>query len=130
VAYATVEQLDGVLGHTPSNAAVLLDRASRDIDRALKSAFYVPDDPDVLTALQEATLEQVAWQLESGNPSGIRHSDQPGVPSGPSAGGISLTRTGRTVGAASGPPWLGEQAWIILQTAQLTGHAPFTWLGG
>jgi hypothetical protein len=130
MAYATVGQLEGLLTFMPGNASTLLDRASRDIDRALLCSVYNTSDTVIVAALRDATLEQVAWQLESGNTSGIRHGDQSGVPSGGSAGGVSLSHTGRSVGAASAPEWLGSQAWTILQGAGLTGNPPFTYRGG
>lgn len=130
MAYATAEQLEGVLGFMPANASVLLGRAGRDVDRALLCSTYDTSDPVIIAALKEATLEQVAWNLEGGNTSGIRHGAQPGVPSGGSAGGVNLTRSGGSAGAASGPEWLGSQAWTILQTAGMTGQPPYTYRGG
>jgi len=133
MAYATVEQLADRLGSSaPPNASVLLDRASRDVDRVLMCSNYNTADSAVLTALQEATLEQVAWRLECGDVNGIRHDVQSGVVSGGGgAGSVSVSRTGNPVGAATyGTPFLGDQAWTILQQAGLTGQAPYTYLGG
>lgn len=131
MAYASVQDLGGVLdGYTPSNAQVLLDRASRDIDRALQCATYDvdsngdPTDTQVLAALRDATLEQVAYQLEIGNKSGIAHGLQGGVPSGTSAGDISLSRGPSTGGATADQPWLAEQAaWILRQASGITWGA-------
>jgi len=131
MAYATVEQLTDELGYAPNNAQKLLDRASRDIDRVLMCSNYNTADSAVLTALQQATLEQVAWRLECGDVNGIRHDVQSGVASGPGAGSVTLSRTGNPIGAAtSGTPFLGDQAWTVLQQAGLTGQAPYTYLGG
>jgi hypothetical protein len=131
MAYATVEQLVDRLGSTPRNASVLLDRASRDVDRVLMCSNYNTADSAVTTALQEATLEQVAWRLERGDVNGIEHTAQPGVPSGGAAGGVSLSGGGNAVGGSTyGSPRLGDQVWIILQQAGLTGQAPYTYLGG
>jgi hypothetical protein len=135
MAYATVQDLDGVLDYMPGNAQVLLDRASRDIDRAIQSAVYavdtdgMPTDSAIAQALKEATLEQVAYNLEAGNKTGIRHDLQSGVPSGTSAGDVSLSR-GPSVGGATGDlPWLADQAEWILRQAGLRGQAPqtYTW---
>jgi hypothetical protein len=138
MAYATADDLADLLGNqVPPNAQRLLDRASRDVDRAIKCARYstdvndLPTDPVVLAALKAATLEQVAWRLECGDVNGIRHDAQSGVPSGGGAGSVSLSRTGNTVGAATGgTPQLGDQPQWILRQAGLMGLAPITYLGG
>lgn len=120
-AYATLPELNHKLGRTPPNAEQLLIRASRDVDRALLCTVYDRDDPKVRDALREATLEQVAANLEHGNATGL---------GGSRRGGFTIGRL--TVQAASdaatdapvkiGPVW--EQAWDILQQAGLTGHGP------
>jgi hypothetical protein len=139
VAYATVQELgdpDGPLGYTPSNAQLLLDRASRDVDRAIQCAVYATDgsgaatDDKVITALKEATLEQAAYQLEIGNKSGIGHGLQSGVPSGASAGEVALSRGPSTGGASADQPWLAEQAAWILRQAGLLGPGPQVGDGG
>lgn len=137
MAYATVTDLEEWLGQgwARPNAQRLLDRASRDVDRAVQCATYatdgddLPTDPVVLAALKNATLEQVAYQLEIGNTSGIAHPLQSGVPSGESAGSVSLSRGPSSGGASSEYPWLGEQAAWILKQAGLLGQAPYTWIG-
>jgi hypothetical protein len=132
MAYATVQDLGGVLSYTPANGQVLLDRASRDIDRAIQSAVYDVDDNGlptlaaVITALKEATCEQVAYQLEIGNKDGIAHGLQSGVPSGTSAGSVQLSRGPSTGGATVDQPWLGDQARQILRAAGLLGQEPQT----
>ncbi|MFI6266154.1 hypothetical protein [Micromonospora sp. NPDC051006] len=120
MAYATIEQLNEKLGRTPVNAQQLLDRASRDVDRALLCAIYDPDDQDVTDARREATLEQVAANLDAGNVTGN---------GGGRAGGFTIGRL--SVQASSDPQdrpvkigSLWEQAWTILQGAGLTGHGP------
>jgi hypothetical protein len=136
VAYATVEDLDGPLDYVPANAQVLLDRASRQIDRAIQCAVYdvdddgLPTDAKVTTALKEATCEQVAYNLEVGNTSGIPHGLQSGVPSGSSAGEVSLSRGTSAGGASADQPWLGDQAASILRTAGLLGPGPQVGDGG
>jgi hypothetical protein len=119
VAYATIEQLNNKLGKTPVNAQQLLDRASRDVDRALLCAVYDPEDQDVVDALREATLEQIAANLEHGNVTGL---------GGARRGGFSIGRLTVQAGSSDDPPVrigsLWEQAWTILQAAGLTGHSP------
>lgn len=135
MAYATVQDLRGVNGFSVGNAQVLLDRASRDVDRAIKSAVYsvdadgLPTDPKIVTALKEATVEQVTYNLEIGNANGIAHGLQAGVPSGGSAGGVELSRGPSAGGATVDQPWLGAQAEQILRQAGLCGQAPqtYTW---
>ena len=130
MAYATVQQLTDALGNTPPNASLLLDRASRDIDDALLCAVYDVDDngdpTDVkhVTALREATIEQVAYNLEQGNKRGIRHGMQPGVPTGASAGSVDLSRGQSVGGSTLALPELGDQAWKILRTAGLVPAGP------
>ena len=135
MAYATEQDLTGVLDYVPANAQVLLDRASRDIDRAIQCAIYTttgdgsPTDAAIAQALKAATLEQVAYNLEAGNKVGIRHDLQSGVPSGGSAGDVALSR-GPSVGGATGDlPWLADQADWILRQAGLRGRSPqtYTW---
>lgn len=136
MAYATVGELTTALGYTaPGNGQQLLDRASRDVDRAIQCATYdtdsggLPTDPVVLAALKTATLEQVAYNLEVGNANGIVHAMQSGVPSGESAGSISLSRSPSAGGSTDGLPWMGPQAAWELQQAGLLGQGPYTWIG-
>jgi hypothetical protein len=123
--YATVAELTEQLGFTPARAELLLVRASRDVDRALLCAVYDPADPAVMEALRQATCEQVAGMLDSG--------DLTGTGSAPptssfSIGKVSVVRGGQGAGGSAaqaskiGPLW--PQAWTILQLAGLTGHGP------
>lgn len=134
MAYATVDELtDWLERNVPPNAQRLLDRASRDIDRTLLTALFDITDTDVLATLKEATLEQVAWRLERGEPNGIAHPDQSGVPSGLGGVGVTLTRPGgAAVGAAtSGSPRIGDQVVTVLQSQdKITWIGPITWAGG
>lgn len=124
MAYATAEELEQHLGYEPDNAARLLDRASRDIDRLLLCARYDTDDEDIVAALKTATLEQVAYQLAQGNADGIRHGMQPGVPTGSSAGAVDLSR-GQSVGGSTRElPLIGEQAFAVLQAAEIAFSGP------
>jgi hypothetical protein len=123
-AYATVEELEEYLGYVPDNATRLLDRASRDIDRLLLCAVYDASDDDIVAALKAATMEQVAYQLVQGNTDGIRHGMQPGVPTGSSAGAVDLSRGQSVGGNTSGLPLIGEQAFAVLQAAQIRFQGP------
>ena len=118
-AYATITDLDAKLGRTPVNAEQLLIRASRDVDRALLCTVYDPEDSAVLTALKEATLEQVAANLEYGNASGL---------GGSRRGGFTIGKLSVQAAATDEAPVkvgsLWEQAWTVLQVAGLTGHGP------
>ena len=120
MAYASITQLNDKLGRTPVNAQQLLDRASRDVDRALLCAVYDPDDQAVVDALREATLEQIAANLDAGNVTGG---------TGARRGGFTLGRLSvqPSTDPADQPVRIGslwEQAWTILQAAGLTGHSP------
>jgi len=55
MAYASVDDLAAVPGLTvPATAALLLTRASRDIDAALISATYDPADPDITATRRDS----------------------------------------------------------------------------
>lgn len=122
-AYATIADLTEAMKPkaAPANAAQLLVRASRDVDRALLCQVYDATDPNVVTALREATLEQVAGNLGVGNMTGL----------GAQAGGFTLGRLSvqpKTPGGEGAPRRIGplwEQAWNVLQQAQLTGQGPW-----
>lgn len=122
MSYATPADLVGIVEPVPAHAELLLARASRDVDRALLAAEYDPTDPTVVAALKEATVEQVAGTLASGDKTGL---------------GVVTTDTGFTLGklsvqkpaAAAVAPRTGalvDQAYAVLQAAGLTGHAPWT----
>ncbi len=120
-AYATLADLDGVVDPIPGNAAQLLVRASRAVDRALLCAVYDPTDPAVIAALREATVEQVAGGLESGDRRGL------GVAAAPS--GFTIGRVTVQRPAAAAVPKVGHlyaQAFAALQAAGLTGQGPQT----
>jgi hypothetical protein len=126
VAYATVDQLTDYPVTVPAgvDAELLLRRASRDIDQALLTAIYDPTDPAVVTALMEATCEQVAGILDSGDRTGTGAA----TPAASfSIGKVSVQRSGGSASQASqiGPLW--PRAWQILQQAGLTGQGPQTW---
>jgi hypothetical protein len=121
--YATVAQWIDYTGETPpANAALLLRRASRDIDGVLIAATYDAADADVILALQQATIEQALYGLDQGWENGI-----PGGYQSVSIGSVSLSR-GASAGGTSTPAEISGQAFTILQLAGLTGMAP--WTGG
>jgi hypothetical protein len=124
VAYATITELTAKLGRTPVNSQQLLDRASRDVDRALLTAVYDVTDPAIVAALKEATLEQIAANLDNGDLTGN------GVtrPNSFTLGKLSMQVPSKD--SADRPVKIGrlwEQAWLVLQQAGLTGFAPRTW---
>lgn len=131
MAYATPEQLEAYLGVPVARATLLLTRASRDIDRALLTAVYDPADPDVIAALRDATCEQVAGNVDSGDLTG---SGAAPPTSGFTIGKVSVQRG--SAGSQSGGSQSGKvnglwpQAWAVLQAAGLTGQGPQeTWYG-
>jgi hypothetical protein len=67
--YATATELAAYTGQpAPADAERLLDRASQDVDDALRTAVYstdsagMPTDPAIIAALSEATCAQVEYQ--------------------------------------------------------------------
>lgn len=121
-AYASQADLAGIISPLPENAEVLLVRAAREIDRALLTATYEIDDPIVIEALRQASLEQISGALQDGDINGL--------------GGLTQTATNFTLGklqvtkaATATTPvprtnGLVDQAWLILQAAGLTGGQP------
>ncbi len=124
-AYASQQDLaDAGLIPMPANADLLLQRASRAIDRALFTSVYDITDTDVVEALKQATVEQVLGTLAGGDTAGL------GVTSKVSQfsiGKVSATKQlTSSSGGSSGAPTTGgvvDQAWTILAMAGLTGHA-------
>lgn len=125
-AYASQADLDAAgLTPMPDNADLLLQRASRAIDRALFTSVYDITDTDVVTALQQATVEQVLGTLAGGDTAGL------GVTSKVSQfsiGKVSATKQLSSSAGGTAPTTGGvvDQAWTILAMAGLTGHAAWT----
>jgi hypothetical protein len=107
----------------PGNLAYLLRKASHEVDRTILSTQYDAADATVLATLAEATCWQVDFWLINGWTDG-----QPPVYDSVSIGSVSLTRSsqGAISGPGNGQARLGADAWQVLQTAGLTGGAPWT----
>lgn len=122
MAYATVDDLAAAMTPRtpPANAAQLLTRASRQVDRNLLTAVYDATDPDVITALKEATCEQVIYQLGIGNSAGIESGYQQ-----VSILSVSLSKA-QPAGGSNGDSRFSPEAFTILQLAGLTGQDPST----
>lgn len=121
--YATVDDLATYVT-PPSNAALLLARASRLVDQTLLCARYDVDDPTVQAALRDATCEQVAAWVADGTEDGTG-----AAPTYTNVSIGSVTLGGRTGGAGAGraaATELAPQAGMVLAQAGLTGHTPQT----
>ncbi|MFI6904882.1 hypothetical protein ACIBKY_26715 [Nonomuraea sp. NPDC050394] len=135
MAYATSSDYQTYTGQTPPDGiTLLLTRASREVDTALLSAVYPVDEDGMpteaahMTALMEATCEQVAAWVEEGE-SGTGVS---GKWDDVQLGSLRLARRGRgsqagAGGGGSAAARLAPQAWQVLQQAGLTGHEPYTY---
>lgn len=125
MAYATVGELTAWLDPdpVPANAAQLLDRASRDVDRALLSAVYDTTLPANVAALRDATCEQVACNLNVGNRTGTGRANRQFAIGRLSVGADAVLNPADPAAPRKfGPLW--EQAYTILQLAGLTGQGP------
>jgi hypothetical protein len=132
MAYATSEEYEDETGTTaPANINRLLTLASRDVDAALISAVYDVDDEGLpteaahVTALREATIEQAAYYLDTGDTTGTGGMAAYGDVQ---IGSVRLGRSqsGGTGGGSAARP-LAPQAASVLQLAGLTGHEPYTY---
>ena len=127
MAYATKEEYEAETGTTAAaNIGRLLTLASRDVDVALIAAVYDPNNEDVQTALREATIEQAAYWLDTGDTTGtggIAAWTDVQIGSVRLAGGQA---GGGQTGSAARP--LAPQAHAVLQLAGLTGHEPRTYI--
>lgn len=121
MAYASPDDLVGIVDPVPANASLLLARASRDVDRALVAAVYDPAAPDVIEALRQATVEQVAGGLAEGDRSGLGLST---APQSFTIGRIAVQRGATSTSRAPRTGGLVDQAYAVLQAAGLTGHPP------
>ena len=137
MAYATEAELTAypVIVPAGASAALLLTRASRDVDRALLCAVYdvdangVATDATVIAALRDATCEQVAGMIAAGDLTGTGAA---APSSGFTIGRITVQRggsTGQPQARKIGPLW--PQAWQVLRDPRLAGkltfYGPQTW---
>lgn len=98
--YATVEELEEFTGQpAPANAARLLARASRLVDRALIAAVYdtdtagYPQAPEVRTGLRDAVCAQVGvWAGREAAGAGDGSDPAASPWTSISAGGLSFSR--------------------------------------
>lgn len=140
MAYATEAELAAYPVTVPSgaSAALLLTRASRDVDRALLTAVYDVDDngdptnTDVIATLRDATCEQVAGMIAAGDLTGT--GAMPPTASF-AIGKVSVVRGGQGAGGSSQQArkinGLWPQAWQALRDPHLAGkltiRGPQTW---
>lgn len=130
MAYATEADLTAYPVTVPASAsaALLLTRASRDVDRALLTAVYDvdaagdPTDAAVIAALRDATCEQVAGYIDAGDYTGT------GAASTPTSFGIGKLVVQRdATDRRAKPGQLYAQAWQVLRDPRLYGK--LTWPG-
>ncbi|GAA0969749.1 hypothetical protein GCM10009555_017450 [Acrocarpospora macrocephala] len=130
--YATTTDLANKLRKAPPlNAPILLERASRLVDKELLCAIYdvdddgLPTDPVHIEAMRDATVEQVAaWSPIGEDGTGVTDHY-----TNVKLGSASMSRGGGSSGGSqkgSAAEELAPQARMILQQAGLTGHGPWT----
>ncbi|KFK89981.1 hypothetical protein IX27_02800 [Streptomyces sp. JS01] len=126
--YATPEQLAAWTGQpAPADAERLLARAGEDIDSALLTAIYRVDedgdplDPEVRTALANATCAQVEFQLAAGDDGTGAGGQWDSVSIGP----VSLS--GRSSRTAAAGVELAPRADRALRRAGLTPGRVIGW---
>ncbi|MET9601097.1 hypothetical protein [Streptomyces sp. NPDC006459] len=126
--YATPEQLAAWTGQpAPADAERLLARAGEDVDSALLTAIYPVDedgdplDPEVRTALANATCAQVEFQLAGGDDGTGAGGQWASVSIGP----VSLS--GRSSRTAAAGVELAPRADRALRRAGLTPGRVIGW---
>jgi hypothetical protein len=105
-------------GTPPANLTQLLRRASLDVDGELLTAMYDDLDEGIAEVLAEATCEQAAHLKSQGAADGLSSGY-----SNVSIGSVSLARR---PGDDATRGTFSSRAFQILQTAGLTGVAPYT----
>ncbi|GAA1395160.1 hypothetical protein ACFQZ4_24160 [Catellatospora coxensis] len=126
MAYATSADLAAYVDTVPDNADLLLDRATRDVNRALLTSVFDVEDAETAEALKVATCEQAAGQLAAGATDGIGGA----APTSFTLGKLTVNRGGggsNPAAQAVKVNGLWQQAWLALQEAGLTGQEP--WVG-
>lgn len=127
--YATTQDYATYLGSAPPGIDLLLARATRLVDEALLSAVYavdddgMPTDSAVRSALRDATIEQAAYWVATGEDGSGATAEYANV----SIGSVSLGRAqaGAGGGGSGAARPLAPQAYQILSQAGLLGHAPW-----
>lgn len=126
--YATPEQLAAWTGQpAPADAERLLARAGEDVDSALLTAIYPVDedgdplDPEIRTALANATCAQVEFQLAGGDDGTGAGGQWDSVSIGP----VSLS--GRSSRTAAAGVELAPRADRALRRAGLTPGRVIGW---
>ncbi|MFD7262097.1 hypothetical protein [Streptomyces sp. NPDC059874] len=126
--YATPEQLAAWTGQpAPADAERLLARAGEDVDSALLTAIYPVDedgdplDPEIRTALANATCAQVEYQLAGGDDGTGAGGQWDSVSIGP----VSLS--GRSSRTAAAGVELAPRADRALRRAGLTPGRVIGW---
>lgn len=119
VVYATAADLAAYTEQeAPADADQLLARASRLITSLIGTAVYqvdtagAPTEQGVIDALRDATCEQAAWFVETGDPSGAA-----GQYTSVSIGSVSLG--GATTGTSAAADRVAPDVPIILAAAGL-----------
>jgi len=121
-AYASQADLSNILSPLPDNADTLLVRAAREIDRALICSVYDVEDADVIEALRQASLEQIAGAQQDGDTTGLGGLTQ--TATNFSIGKIQVQRAATSTTPVPRTNGLVDQAWLTLQAAGLTGQGP------
>lgn len=125
--YATTTDLANWTGTAPPDGAIRsLRRATGIIDDLLITAIYdvdadgLPTDADVIAALRDATCEQVAWWIETGDETGAQ-----ALYASVSIGSVSLSRGPGASGSSASSSRISPDAAKILRRAGLLGHGPW-----
>jgi len=128
MAYATVEEFTDYLDPdpVPANAARLLTKASRRLDRLLIGAIYetdedgLPTDPDLIEVFREAVCIQAQYIADLGDETGAMANV-----SQMELGNQKIVRAISVVG--SGTPRVAPDLLDLLQTKGLWPVYPYTW---
>ncbi|MDC2953383.1 hypothetical protein PO587_02815 [Streptomyces gilvifuscus] len=128
MAYATVQEFTDYLDPdpVPANAARLLEKASRRLDRLLIGAIYptdadgLPTDPELIEVFREAVCIQAQYIAALGDETGAMANV-----SQMELGNQKIVRALSVVG--SGTPRVAPDLLDLLQTKGLWPVYPYTW---
>ncbi|WP_430376698.1 hypothetical protein [Streptomyces sp. B1-3] len=128
MAYATVQEFTDYLDPDPAppNAARLLEKASRRLDRLLIGAIYptdadgLPTDPELIEVFREAVCIQAQYIADLGDETGAMANV-----SQMELGNQKIVRAISVVG--SGTPRVSPDLLDLLQTKGLWPVYPYTW---